>query len=155
MMKKVKTLQIIVVVLVLLNLSFLVFHYFIARPHHIGPKGIKEIVKKELHFNEEQSKAYEKLVKKHHQAMQKLEKEKVNTKRELYLMLDDKNEASEKQKELIAYLGNLQTEIEGTNYNHFEDIFELCKPDQRQYFKKLQKRLAELFDKHGPPRKKK
>ena len=153
MMKKVKTLQILVVVLILLNLSFLVFHFFIARPHHPDPNGIKERIKKELHFNQEQAKDYEKLVKIHQQAMRKLEKEKAKTKYELYLMLEDKSQVSDKQKELLAYLGNLQIEIERTHYNHFEDIYKLCKPEQEHYFKKLQKKIAELFDMQGPPRK--
>jgi hypothetical protein len=150
-MKKIKTLRIIILILVLLNLSFLVFHFFVTKPPHGGPGKVKEMIITDLHFDKQQSKAYEMLIKDHQQSFKELQNMKAKTKRQLYLLLDDKNDSTKRREELIMDLGNVQTEIEELNYAHFHDIYKICKPEQHVYFKKLQNKLALLFDRQGPP----
>jgi protein CpxP len=39
----------------------------------------------------------------------------------------------------------VQTYIERTHYKHFEDIKQLCKPNQQKDFEKLTQEIANLF----------
>lgn len=152
-MRKVKTLRILVFVLLALNMAFLAFHFYMARHHHPGKNNIKEMVIRDLHFDQKQETSYEKAIWKHRYAISQLDQKRTYLKAKLYQLLDDKNQDTTEQAKLIAQIGNLQMQMEKVNYDHFQRIYAICRPDQIVYFKKFQTKLARLFEHRKPPKR--
>lgn len=152
-MKQVRILKIAVLVLVLLNLAFLAFHFTRTRKHrpmHAGPNGIAKMISRELNFNKEQTIEFEDLIVIHKANIDRLVKEKTQVKRKLYKLLDGKNEHVKGQPALIAELGGIQVELEALHYEHFNRIRQLCTEDQVDGFKKLQRKLVHIFSRKPP-----
>lgn len=115
-------------------------------PEHGGPRNkIIEI----LHFNEEQISKYDLLIQKHQSDIQAAEKNLILAKNKLYSNLDESLDSLK----LNQVLEN-QAVIEKIHYNHFQDIKELCTPEQQRYFKKLNKIIASLFNHRMKPNRK-
>lgn len=114
------------------------------RPH--GPRN--EIIEK-LHFDEKQVAQYEKLIHEHRTAINAAEQKLMKQKQRLYADLDEPFSDS-----ILGDILITQAEIEHIHFNHFKAIEELCRPDQKVYFKSLNKEIASLFGPHKREKKK-
>ncbi len=146
-MNKVKALSFISIGLLVLNL-LLIWFIFSHRPNHGGKEGPKKIIIEKLHFDESQTKAYEVLIDAHRKDIQRSETQMMALKNQLYgsLQTGKNTDASDS---LILEIGRVQMEMEDINFNHFNEIKQLCKPDQLIYFDELCGEIASLFN-HKP-----
>ncbi|MBS1534651.1 MAG: periplasmic heavy metal sensor [Bacteroidetes bacterium] len=153
-MNKVKLLSWLVGILVLLNVAILFFvvgrpPMFPNGPHLPEHGGPKRLIIEKLHFDQIQKQAYEKLIRAHRSKIDSLDREIRFCKNELYGLLQDNPTDAVAKNKLIAKLGQLQTQIEQTHFEHFADIKKLCHPDQISDYNALTTELAALFS-HPP-----
>jgi Spy/CpxP family protein refolding chaperone len=158
-MEKAKLLTIAVIGLLLLNLATLGFLFLNgSKGHHPpmdGPQGRqkpREIIIEKLHFDVNQQKEYDKIIKWHHGEIERLDKNIRQTKNELYSQLMQPEVDVKTKDSLITVLNSYQKQIEQTHFKHFEDIKKLCHPNQMEDFNDLTEELSRIFapKPHGP-----
>jgi len=142
-MNKVKVLAIFSVGMFVINLV-LIWVLVFNKPPHPKNEGPKRIIIEKLHFDASQKEKYEELIKWHKSSIRKLDAQMMALKNQLYLSLQTGKSVNATDS-LITEIGKVQIEIEQTNYKHFQDIKQLCKPDQLTYFDELCNDIATLF----------
>ncbi|MCC6461984.1 MAG: hypothetical protein IT260_16035 [Saprospiraceae bacterium] len=150
-MSKIRFLSLLVVALVLLDLiaAALFFSGKLPPPRREGPR---RVILERLHFNEQQTAAYDKLIAAHRSAIRQKQDEMATAKQQLYAQLA--GDSFPQKDSLIAHIGRLQQEIEQIHFSHFQDIKGLCQAtvEQDEAFRALAGELGQYF---GPPRHKK
>ena len=157
-MNKTKLLTLSVILLIALNFGILGFIVF-SKPEaqtfemqHFSKSGPKEVIIRELNFDEEQKISYQKLIDAHRFQISTIEYKIRNSKDELYLLLKDEKEDASSKTALIDSLAYFQKQIEVTHFKHFQDIRKLCKKEQLKNFNALTEKLSKLFSKGPKPR---
>jgi periplasmic protein CpxP/Spy len=126
-----------IVVLLLSNALFIYKWWMAPGRRHLGPR--KEIIEK-LHFDEKQVVAYDALIHEHRKAIDNAERQLQKQKQLLYSNLELPFSDS-----LLQEILKVEAKIERIHFIHFKDIEKLCKPDQKKYFRKLNREIANLF----------
>jgi Spy/CpxP family protein refolding chaperone len=153
-MSKIKLLYGIIALLLFLNLSLLVFIYTQAksndhvRPHRRNPK---ELIVKQLQFNETQVEQFEESVSWHRSHIKKLDDSIRSVRSELYRLLPSSAPDLERKKALLKQFAALQLKVEETHWQHFSEIKLICRPDQLKKYNKLTEQLKQLFSRGGRP----
>lgn len=151
-MNKLKLVSIVAIGLLLSNISLLVFFYM-NKPHH-PPRhdGPRDVIIERMHFDAEQINQYDALIKVHRTTISSKEEEMMASKNNLYQQLLLKNNETAVDS-LLSNLSALHQQIETIHYRHFEDIHQLCHPEQEKYFQALTSEIAQLFsrNKMKPP----
>ena len=148
-MERTKLLTITVIGLFLINLATLGF-LFLNGPKpgempHEGRRQPKTIIIEKLHFDANQQKEYEKLIRWHREEIDQLDDSIRQTKNKLYSGLSESNLNIKTKDSLIALLNAYQKQVEETHFKHFEDIKKLCKPNQQEDFMALTTELSRIF----------
>lgn len=148
-MERTKLLTITVIGLFLINLATLGF-LFLNGPKpggmpHEGRPLPKDIIIDKLHFDANQQKEYEKLIRWHREEIDQLDDSIRQTKNKLYSGLSESNLNIKTKDSLIALLNAYQKQVEETHFKHFEDIKKLCKPNQQEDFMALTIELSRIF----------
>lgn len=138
-MTKLKLISAVAAVLLILNILGLFFML-----SHKPPRSPREVIIEKLHFDKSQVQEYEKLIEIHKEQVRKFQDETLPLKNALYGTLTSETQP-EIRDSVIQKLGEIQIKIEETHYQHFKDIQQLCKENQRQDFDLLTKDLAGLF----------
>ena len=76
----------------------------------------------------------------------------VHIKNDLYLQLTQKTINIKTKDSLIEILASNQKKIEETHFKHFQDIKNLCKPNQMNSFNELTEELSRIFGRKPKPR---
>jgi hypothetical protein len=118
--------------------------------HQGQHRGPRDLIVKKLHFNEAQVTEYDKLIKWHRSEIDQANDQLMKLKNQLYSGLSTSESINSKDS-LFVIIASVQKKIEQTHYKHFEDIKNLCTPDQKIYFEELTKEIAFLF---APPDRK-
>jgi hypothetical protein len=119
--------------------------------HQGRVEGPKRIIIEKLNFDQEQIDAYELLIVWHRTNITQCEHQMMDLKNQLYAGLQEGNQANLTDS-LIGEIGGVQQKIEQVNYKHFQDIKQLCRPEQLKLFDKLSKEISRLFaNKRGKP----
>ena len=148
-MNKVKVLSIFSIGMFAINLiliCFLVFNKM--KPNR--REGPKKVIIERLHFDESQTMAYEKLIDGHKGSIRQLDARIMDLKKQLYTNLHAEQPAGSPDS-LIAEIANVQVQVEKINYEHFQDIKQLCKPDQLTLFADLCDDIGMLFARKSLP----
>ncbi len=155
-MSKLRLLTIAVIGLLLINIAIVGFLLLRKPPHFsqgrppMANEGPKQVIIERLNFNARQTTDYDKLITSHQVSIRALEDSISLLKNNLYQTLNDESSAGKDS--IINRLGEIQTQIELTNYNHFEALKKICRPDQLDKFSKLTTELAHFFaSKKGTP----
>lgn len=153
-MNKNKLLIFLVAGLLLSNILLIVFMMKGRGPGHHGPPppgvGPRKIIIERLHFDEVQVQQYENLIKEHRKRINSEDQLLLNLKNSLYSNLkSEENKAVTDS--LINQMTIIQNRIEHIHYAHFEDIKNLCKPEQMNDFIELADDLSQLFGPHQSP----
>ncbi len=148
MLTKTKFLQIAVAALLLLNLGTLVYSRFGHRPPRPG-ESLKKRAIEQLHFDAAQTAAYEKLIDGHRSAVRAKEGEMLAAKKQLYAGL--KGEVFPEKDSLAHRLGQIQTEIEDIHFTHFQEVKNLCRPEQMAGFQNFVDELSGFLSPLPPP----
>ena len=153
-MDKIKVLTVAVVALLLLNFGTLGFLLLAGPKHDRRPphREPKEIIIDQLQMDATQQTAYQKLINSHRGTIDRLDHQSRSTKNELYLQLTQKTVDIKAKDSLIARLANYQKEIEETHFKHFQDIKNLCTPEQMNRFDDLTEELSRIFGRKPKPR---
>jgi protein CpxP len=155
-MNKIKVLSFSVIVLIILNLSMIVF-FMVIKPREFKNfrNGSRIIIIEKLHFDEPQKKQFRVLIEKHIQKIKIYESQIQNTKENLYLQLSLSEVDLKAKDSLISVLGDLQKQIETARFDHFKGIRKICNtPEQIEDFKELTIELAKKIGEPNPNQKK-
>lgn len=155
-MDKMRLLTLAVIGLLLLNFGLLGFLFLKKerqpehnpRPPHEEPKYI--IIRK-LRLDEAQKAAYQGLIDEHRSKVTVLNRQNLELKNELYVLLRAEKPDTMVASALIHKIGRKQEALEHINFEHFRQIRALCKPEQVAAFDSLAKELAGIFAPPHPP----
>jgi Spy/CpxP family protein refolding chaperone len=151
-MNKTKLLSVAVICLVLINLGTLAIMLFREKPprpdHSFRGEGPRKIIIERLHFDEEQQKQYEIIIKEHQTKTQELNKRSRELHDELYSLLIENTIDKTKSNIIIQNIAENQKAIDNLNFDHFQKIKAICKNEQIENFNGLVLDLTHLF---GPP----
>ena len=154
-MEKIKLLTGSVIVLFLLNIAIICYLFFGVhsgfRPGNHDRAEPKDIIAAKLHFDANQKKAYEGLIKDHRHKINNYDTKIRSAKSNLYMLLSKPDANLELKDSLTTLLSKYQKQIEKTNFEHFLDIKKLCNPDQINDFDELTAELGNMFV-HDRPR---
>jgi predicted nucleic acid-binding protein len=112
----------------------------------------KEIIIDKLQLDANQQAAYQTLIDWHRGTIDSLDHQIRSTKNELYLQLTQKTVDVKTKDSLIARLAIYQKVIEETHFKHFQDIKNLCKPEQMNSYNELTAELSRIFGRKPKPR---
>ncbi|MEP7196349.1 MAG: hypothetical protein ABI851_07490 [Saprospiraceae bacterium] len=142
-MNRMKLLGGISIALLLINL-FLVWQ-ILSHNSRLGRKEEpKKVIIKRLDLDDKQVEEYEKLINWHKEKIHIADDQMMAIKNELYSSLQNGKQTSSNDS-LINSIGQLQMSIEQINYKHFQDIRNLCRPDQQKLFDSLSGDITKLF----------
>jgi hypothetical protein len=150
-MKKTKLFTITTIGLLLLNLTTLGFLIISGPKGHRPPPLLeentkpRELIIDKLHFNGNQQKEYDILIKYHQEKIKSLDNDIRYTKNELYSKLSQKEVSVKIKDSLASLLAGYQKQVEETHFKHFEDIKKICHSDQLDDYKALTEELSRIF----------
>ena len=130
----------IIVGLLISNLLLVTFVFMRKPPHHSGPR---DLIIERLHFDENQVRQYDELIKQHRMQIRDKEHEMMDLKTQYYSLL--KNNDRKNEDSLIHEIGKVSMETEKINFKHFQDIKRICHPDQIKNFDDLINDFESLF----------
>jgi protein CpxP len=153
-MDKIKVLTFAVIALLLLNFATLGFLLLTGpihdrRPPHREPK---EIIIDQLQMDAAQQAAYQKLINSHRGTIDSLDHQIRGAKNKLYSQLTQTTVDLKTKDSLIEILASNQKKIEETHFKHFQDIKNLCTPEQMNRFDDLTEELSRIFGRKPKPR---
>ena len=151
-MEKTKLLTIAVIGLLLLNLCTLTF-LFLQQPIGKPPRPPKPdvFIIEKLQLDAQQQAQYQTMVKTHQQQIGATRDSIKQIRNILYKQLLLPPNQRTQVDTLITQFGAKQQHIEQLNFAHFNDIKQLCKPEQQANFSLLVDELAKLFSPPQPP----
>jgi hypothetical protein len=143
-MKKAKVLSISSLLLLLINIGLLIFIFFGNKQRPAGDKN-RNIIIKELNFDEKQIAQYDSLIMEHREKINQVN-DRINIQRQkLYVLLTTETNPKDS---ILATIANEQVKIEAINFEHFLGIKQICMPSQISHYNNLTKKLSALFDKN-------
>lgn len=153
-MDKIKVLTFAVIALLLLNFGTLGFLLITGTKHHPRQphREPKEIIIDKLQLDDSQQVVYQKAIEWHRSTIESIDRQTRETKNRLYLQLLKTTVDINTKDSLISVLANNQKQIEQTHFKHFQDIKNLCKPEQMDCFYDLTQELSRIFGKPPKPR---
>lgn len=116
-----------------------------------GNPGPKEFLMRELNFNEQQRKEYEKLVDEHKNDMKNI-RDKIRNNKEKLWDLFLKHDVDSNDAEAIATeIGAGQKETEMVTFRHFQKVKDLCNDEQKEKFDKVIGDALKMMGPEVPP----
>jgi len=132
-MNKIKTLSILVGILALINIGILAF-FLIGKPKGHGPKGNRGgekahmLIKEKFGFDDSQMKSFQKSRMIHMETVKILEKQLTELSRSYYTIeVANKKEVRDS---LMNEINEVSENIYKSNLKHFDEVREICKPEQ-------------------------
>jgi Spy/CpxP family protein refolding chaperone len=156
-MSRTKLLTIAVISLLLLNIGTLSVILLKSPPPPHGDgrpphgEGPKRIIMERLHFDAGQQRAYELLIDDHRSKTMTLNQASRELHTKLYSLLKEESADKSQADTIILQIAENQKAINNLNFAHFQQIRDLCKPEQIKDFNLLAEDLSELFGPKGPP----
>jgi hypothetical protein len=141
MERKIRGYQYIIAGLILLNALLIAWQWFGGQRR---PPRPQDILKKELQLTDSQMEAYSEMIREHRKVAEPIEKEIHDLKKQLF----DFDIDSAKQ-QIAEGIGQRQTELEMSLYNHFKKVRTLCNEEQQKKFDEV---LLRALAAGRPPR---
>lgn len=146
----------LVILLVVLNLGTITL-LWVGRPpapragiHPEGPPQqearLKDLLKRELKFNDEQIARYFQLRENHRRQFEKLNEEIRRLKKQMFDAVFSREPQPALSDSLLQLSLQKQAELDSLTYQHFLDLKKLCDPDQQYQLKML---IGEFFRQQG------
>jgi len=148
MENKTKFFSFLIIGLLASNLLLIGFLVLKPKQHPPKPERPKNIIIEKLKFDKSQIESYQNLIDNHIQEVKAAERKLNDAKTLYYQTLKSGNKEVALEVLLAA-----QKEIEQIHFNHFEDIKNLCKPEQLEKFNELVDELGRLFSSQKPPKR--
>lgn len=150
MSKQTKTLTILTISMLILNVVLLAVIFFDGDDHHHRRRGgdhhdgrehFERRMSKRLALNDDQKEAYEQLHKSHKKDFWELSKAIFETKRKIgeSLAEDEENQA----RKLLSQLDSLHQVREQKYFDHTQAVFKVFNPEQRQKFLETLNKMGE------------
>ena len=115
---------IIIGVLILINLILMWF--FLNQNNSSKKSGPRDMIIEALHFDDEQIREYDLLIKDHRILMRKGKSELYNFRKSYFLTDSDS---------ALSLLSNSYSNLENINKNHINEIMEICNSSQKENFR--------------------
>ncbi len=147
MEKRIRAYQITIIGLIVLNIAVVAWQWINQKAG--PPLRPEEILKRELHLTDVQMNAYHQLIQEHRQEIGPLREQMKSQKDALFSFSQDDSSTQA----AILKIGQLQSEIDRSTYQHFKKVRALCDADQQKKFDQvLARALAGNREERRPPR---
>ncbi|SOD88060.1 Spy/CpxP family protein refolding chaperone [Spirosoma fluviale] len=160
-MERTKLLTLAVVGLLLLNL--LTIGFLFLKPDHPqqpeqgpgrpGAESPAAVIIERLHMDANQQAQYRQLVQVHQAQTRTLNQKTAQLYRTYYGLLEAPTYDAQQANVLSEQIADNQRAIAQLNFDHFNQIKSLCRPDQQTDFKRLVSDLARLFGRQQRPQR--
>ncbi|AFK04240.1 hypothetical protein Emtol_3107 [Emticicia oligotrophica DSM 17448] len=147
---KFRLLWVAVGVLLLLNISLLAWISFFSKMLPREPQRL--FLETELKFDEKQAEAYRKLRHEHAEQMRSL-RDGVKEMKEAYYADLDKTISEDSLKERAEKIEGRMVEADVITFKHFQQVREMCTPEQQKHFDEVIIELIRSLERPGPPRR--
>lgn len=155
-MNKLRLVSVFALIMLLLNGILLFKLYKGGTDEPQRPRGNekpKNMIIRELGFDDGQAAKFEELIKDHKRGSKKIHDQLRDTRERYFGTLKYAVDANDKDLlELNGDMARLHKELNELNYQHFKDIRDLCTPEQREKFNALLDKLGRKFMGPPPPR---
>lgn len=128
-----------VIVLVIFNAALLVFLWLGRLENNRlnnGPEGKGRLLEERLNLSPDQVDQLETLKAAHFKQVNQYQREFHETRRQLHGLLNTEN-PKEKARVLASKMGDIQSKIEISTFEHFASIRAICTPEQQKTFDKI------------------
>jgi protein CpxP len=153
-MKKDRLLWVLIILLVIINISGLIF--IISERHPRPGKEFDEVLIHELGLSNDQIKQFDVLKRDHHQRMMKLDQEMRPIFEDYFNLLTQTKDPTKKDSLEKILSARYQEKIKVT-YQHFDDLKAICTPEQQEKLSNIVPFLMQVISPEknmGPPRRK-
>lgn len=147
-MNKEKLLILVVIVLVVLNVSVLGYLFFSKSSFPPPPPKSPERFIVELGFDEDQRNKFEILREKQFELFDEIDKKFNNVSKEYFELIKKDSFDPAVKDSLERVIAEIQVEKAKMLFNHFKDLKNICRPDQKEKFDEL---IPELIRFLKPP----
>ncbi len=131
-------LKITVIIALLINAATLLFFWWSAQKPNDRPNlRPAQILKNTLKLDEKQTILYDTLRERHHTQHDSLLKLVANCRQNLYAQKQVANDS------ILTQIGLLHKEIERITYEHFEEVRQICTPEQQAELDKLLEKMVQ------------
>lgn len=152
-MERTKLLTIAVIGLLLLNTLTIGFMILKRPPRLAGRDGTpSRVIIERLHLDASQRQQYRQLIEAHQQQTHALSDESAQLFREYYGLLTSEPTDTSRANALSAQIAENQRALAQLNFAHFQQLKQLCRPDQQAKFDQLVNDLSRLFGQQQRPR---
>jgi protein CpxP len=141
-MNRNKFFVIIIFGLLISNIFMIAFFFMNKHEEHSGPR---KIIAERLHFDQSQITQYDRLISEHRKNIAEQEHKEIDLKMSYYALLNKSN-TSKIADSLLQEIGKVSMNKEKINFNHFQDIKKICRPNQLQNFNNLINDFEKLFN---------
>lgn len=158
--KQKRNLVFVIIMLVALNLALIVLLWLGKPPGPLQQRisgndeeeisRVRELIKNELGFDEEQAEEYLRLRSEHQKAASQLDSEVRQLKKQMFDEVLQDTQRPILSDSLLKLIQAKQASIELLTFKHLLDLKKICKPDQQDNLKIL---MHEMFRQNSPPGK--
>lgn len=147
-MNRSKLYIVIIIALLISNAILIGFMIFPKEKNRRGDRthNVKEKIVQKLEFDENQVAAFEKLIEKHREDINKTDEEIMRSKRLLFKQLQEDNQHAPDS--ILQQIASFQQQAEHIKFNHLKEIKNLCTPEQQDNFKALMDELGDIIQKN-------
>lgn len=143
-----RILWVAIVVLVVLNIGMMAWVTFFA--HRQGPPQ-RLFLEQELSFDEKQKESY-RLMREAHFMKAKSIKEHIRMMKEAFFKsMADSSLTDEELKKRAFAISTEASELDVLTYKHFQQVRQMCSPEQKEKFDEIIDEVLRSMDRQGPP----
>ena len=146
-----KFLKVVIIILLLINISTLVFMWMHQPPHDHPPHGhgdSMEYLTHELKLTDDQQKQLEAMRDQHHDAMEEVQHRSRKAHDDYFNLLGNPNTDSTMVNAAADSILALQKQIELLTFYHFKKLRAICTPEQQKKFDEI---ISDAMSKMAPP----
>lgn len=150
-MKKEQVWKLLVLLLLILNTVTIAYFYFSSQNKDIRPGQPDQLIIEGLHLDKEQIEAFQLLKMRHRNKMDSIEIIEANIRKNLFLEVQ-KGPVNEGT--AIIYLNELndiRAMRDMATLDHFKEIYLLCRPNQKIYYKNTIEEISKILMRPRPP----
>jgi uncharacterized membrane-anchored protein YhcB (DUF1043 family) len=145
---KFRVLWIAIIVLIVLNIGMVAWFTFFA--HRAGPPQ-RLFLEKELNFDEKQKESYRVMRDEHFMKARSIREQVKMMKEDFFKSMADSSLTDEDLRKKALAISTEMSELELMTFKHFQQVRQMCTPEQKEKFDEIIDEVLRSMDRPGPP----
>lgn len=145
---KFRALWVAVIALVVLNIGMMTWFTFFA--HRPGPPQ-RLYLEQELSFDEKQKESYRVMRDEHFMKARSIREQVKMMKEAFFKSMADSSITEEELRKKALNISTKASELELLTFKHFQQVRQICTPEQKEKFDEIIEEVLRSMDRQGPP----